>query len=107
MQLAKANYIWTIYQEQIGIKCSFLPWMRWLRKIRGQGQLIYLLICVIGNHNCRIFRNQEFKGFGNKEYIGFGNKGAKKMETRNTEICRINIFGNGTNPLYIKAYGLS
>jgi hypothetical protein len=62
---------------------------------------------VIGNHNCRIFRNQEYNVFGNKEYIGFGNKGAEKMATRNAEICRINIPGNGTNPLFIKAYGLS
>jgi len=62
---------------------------------------------VIGNHNCRIFRNQEYSVFGNKEYIGFGNKGAEKMATRNAEICRINITGNGTNPLFIKAYGLS
>jgi hypothetical protein len=62
---------------------------------------------VIGNHNCRIFRNQEYRVFGNKEYIGFGNKGAEKMATRNAEICRINIPGNGTNPLFIKAYGLS
>jgi hypothetical protein len=62
---------------------------------------------VIGNHNCRIFRNQEYIGFGNKEYIGFGNKGAEKMATRNAEICRINIPGNGINPLFIKAYGLS
>ena len=62
---------------------------------------------VIGNHNCRIFRNQEYRVFGNKEYIGFGNKGAEKMATRNAEICRINITGNGTNPLFIKAYGLS
>lgn len=62
---------------------------------------------VIGNHNCRIFRNQEYSVFGNKEYIGFGNKGAEKMATRNAEICRIKIPGNGTNPLFIKAYGLS
>jgi len=54
-----------------------------------------------------IFRNQEYSVFGNKEYIGFGNKGAMKMATRNAEICRINIPGNGTNPLFIKAYGLS
>ncbi|MHA4812666.1 hypothetical protein ACX0G9_31530, partial [Flavitalea flava] len=62
---------------------------------------------VIGNHKCRIFRNQEYTVFGNKEYIGFGNKGAGEMATRNAEICRINIPGNGTNPLFIKAYGLS
>jgi hypothetical protein len=62
---------------------------------------------VIGNHNYRIFRNQEYSVFGNKEYIGFGNKGAEEMATRNAEICRINILGNGTNPLFIKAYGLS
>jgi hypothetical protein len=29
------------------------------------------------------------------------------MATRNAEICRINTPGNGTNPLFIKAYGLS
>jgi hypothetical protein len=65
------------------------------------------VIIVIGNHNCRIFRNQEYSVFGNKEYIGFGNKGAEKMATRNAEICRIKILGNDTNPLFIKAYGLS
>jgi hypothetical protein len=54
---------------------------------------------VIGNHNCRVFRNQEYRVFGNK--------GAEKMATRNAEICRINTPGNGTNPLFIKAYGLS
>jgi hypothetical protein len=68
---------------------------------------MYYLLDVIGNHNCRIFRNQEYSVFGNKEYIGFGNKGAEKMATRNAEICRINIPGNGVNPLFIKAYGLS
>ena len=62
---------------------------------------------VIGNENCRIFRNQEYSVFGNNEYIGFGNKGAEKMATRNAEICQINTPGNGTNPLFIKAYDLS
>jgi len=39
-----------------------------------------LLPPIIGNPNCRIFRNQEYRVFGNKEYIGFGNKGAEKMK---------------------------